>query len=80
MSCKYVVIPRRCGQEKEGSGEAFDLPRKIFASGVPKAEKTTLKKVAFFEKFGDSHFHRPDAAEADPCTDTAYDFCKADSE
>jgi hypothetical protein len=49
MSCKYGVIPRRCGKEKEGSGEASDLPRKIFASGVPKAEKATPKKVAFFQ-------------------------------
>jgi len=47
MSCKYVVIPRRCGQEKEGSGEASDLPWKIFASGVPKTEKATPKKVVF---------------------------------
>jgi len=47
MSCKYGVIPRRCGEEKEGSGEASDLHRKISASGVPKAEKAIPKKVAF---------------------------------
>jgi len=40
---------RDVAEKKEGSGEASDLPRKIFASGVPKAEKVTPKKVTFFQ-------------------------------